>query len=512
MPFDRALAEGVLFTDQYELTMAQLYLREGMADRPARFEHFFRSYPDYGRHQAGYCVAAGIRWFLDWLHKARFDGASLDALRSQFTSTGSRMFDEAFLRWLGERRDFSDLRIEAIPEGRAVHPGVPMTVIEGPLALTQIVETALRNMVNFQTLIAPKASRVGEAAAGGDVLEFGMRRGPERGATAGSRAALIGGASHTSAVGLSYALGLSPKGTHAHSMIQAFMAAGAGELDAFRAYARAYRDDCLLLVDTIDTLESGVPNAITVFRELADRGHRPVGVRLDSGDLAHLAVRVHRSLAAAGFGSCSIVLSSNLDELTIWQIRNQIAAEASRAGVDPGAVLDRLVYGVGTKMATSDGDPSLDGVYKLVAYDPGSGWRPAIKLSDTQAKVINPGRKKVIRIYDDRGTATADLLALVDEDVGEPLVLHHPSDYSVSRTLTAEQRSGSEMLLEPAVPGMEHEDELGAIEAARARRRADLDRLDAGVRRIINPHVYHVSLSDEAIALKQRAIEDLRRR
>src|SRR5690606_24862308 len=208
-------------------------------------------------------------------------------------------------------------------------------------------------------------------------------------------------------------------------------------------------DDCILLVDTIDTLESGGPNAITVFEELRSKGHRPVGIRLDSGDLAYLALESARMLDAAGFPDVNIVISSGLDEITIWQILNQITQEASRHGVDADAVIGRLIYGVGTKMATSEGDPSLDGVYKLVAIEQDGDWKPAIKLSDTPAKVINPGRKTVYRVYDQRGSATADVLAQTGEGLEGALDLYHPTEPATSRHLPAERISGVEALLEP---------------------------------------------------------------
>ena len=510
MSIDRALVEGALYTDQYQLTMAQLYHRVGLADRPARFEHFFRRYPDYGRHQAGYCINAGAGWLRTWLRTARFDDAALECLRSQTTGVGTRRFDESFLAWLADEVDFSSLRVTAIPEGRVVHANVPLTVVEGPLAIAQLAETALLNLLNFQTLIATKASRVAEAANGAPVLEFGMRRAPDRGATAATRAALIGGAGHSSAVGISHALGIEPKGTHAHSMVQVFMATGEGELGAFRAYAAVYPDDCLLLVDTIDTLTSGLPNAIQVFEELRARGHEPIGIRLDSGDLAHLAVQSARMLNDAGFPDTTIVLSSGLDELTIWQIRNQIAAEARRYAISFESVIDRIVYGVGTNLATSDGDPSLDGVYKLVAIDGPGGWQPAIKLSDTPAKILNPGRKRIVRVYDERGQATADVLALRDEPLEGAIRLHHPAESGVARTLPADRVSGLEDLLEELDLTMEPS-ESSMVERARERRRADLERLDAGVRRIINPHVYHVSLSTRLWEMKRALIDDLDR-
>jgi nicotinate phosphoribosyltransferase len=306
---------------------------------------------------------------------------------------------------------------------------------------------------------------------------------------------------------MSTVLGATPRGTHAHSLVQLFMAMGDGELAAFEAYAGVYPDDCLLLVDTVDTLASGVPNAITVFERLRRQGHRPVGIRLDSGDLAHLAVQAARMLDQAGFDDCSIVLSSQLDELTIFQILGQISEEAPRAGLDPDRLIHRLVYGVGSRLATSDGDPYLDGVYKLVAIGGSAGsWLPAIKISDTPAKVVNPGAKRVWRIYDDRGRATADLLALEEEVPAPPLTLHHPAQSHVQRTLGPDRVTEIEPLLEE-VGLTDPDDPHHLVEAARQRRQADLGRLDPGVRRLVNPHIYHVSLSSELLKLKSDLIE-----
>ena len=278
-----------------------------------------------------------------------------------------------------------------------------------------------------------------EASRGRPVLEFGMRRAAADGADAASRAALVGGAMSTSNSALAYALGLTPVGTHAHSMVQLFLALGEGEADAFDAYADVYPDDTLLLVDTVDTLGSGIPNAIATFERLRRAGHEPVGVRLDSGDLAYLAVQAARELDRAGFPDTVIVLSSQLDELTMWQITAQIADEARRLGVDPDDVIGRLVFGVGSRLATSDGDPSLDGVFKLVAVDDGSGmWRPAMKRSDSPTKVLNPGAKRLWRVYDDAGRAVADVLSTSDETlrVGERMTLHHHARPDVARALT----------------------------------------------------------------------------
>lgn len=508
----QALAEGILFTDMYQLTMAQLYFRMGLHERPAQFDHFFRSYPDYGDHKAGYAINAGLAWLLDWMATAAFGAAEIDYLRSLTGSTGRPLFAEDFLAWLRRHGNFSGISLHAIPEGRVVHPNVPLTVIEGPLAMAQILESALLNYLNYQTLIATKAARISQAGRGQTMLEFGMRRGHERGVNAGARAALIGGANHSSNMGISAVLGYPPKGTHAHSMIQAFMALGEGELAAFRAYADVYPDDCLLLVDTINTLESGIPNAITVFHELRRKGHRPGGIRLDSGDLAYLSIQAARQLDAAGFPDTAIVLSNQMDELTIWQILTQIENEAPGYGVDPDHLARRLVYGVGTRLITSGGDAALDGVYKLVAIHNGAAWVPAIKVSESPLKTPNPGRKHVWRVYDRYNHATADLLALEEETpaTADPLLLRHPSQQHVYRSLAPADISGIESLLVEVLRDGQLVYDLPPIDAMRQARQADLERLDSGVKRLIYPHIYHVSLTEKLWQLKQTLIRTAR--
>ncbi|HUM71550.1 MAG TPA: nicotinate phosphoribosyltransferase, partial [Chloroflexota bacterium] len=224
------MTEGILFTDMYQLTMAHLYFRLGVHEKPAQFDHFFRSYPDYGLHKAGYCINAGLAWLLDWMERAHFREEDLAFLRTQTGQTGRRLFDDDFLAWLGANGNFAGITLRAIPEGRVVHPNVPLTAVQGPLAMAQILETPLLNQLNYPTLIATRASRLSQAGRGQLLLEFGMRRGQERGVNAGARAALIGGARFTSNVGLSAVLGTAAKGTHAHSMVQLFLAMGEGEL------------------------------------------------------------------------------------------------------------------------------------------------------------------------------------------------------------------------------------------------------------------------------------------
>lgn len=508
-PENRETVEGILLTDQYQLTMAQLYYFMGLHEKTVLFDYFFRSYPNYGYHQAGFCVFAGLEWLLDWMQRVRVRDEDVDYLRNQTGRAGTRVFNDDFLNWFRNNGHFEGMNLRAIEEGRVVHPDVPLVVAEGPMAVTQILETSLLNHLNYQTLIATKAARIHESCQGRLMLEFGLRRGHDRGAIAGARAALIGGADFSSNVGISHVLGLPPKGTHAHSMVQLFLALGETELDAFKAYAEVYPDDCLLLVDTINTLESGVPNAIRVFEDLRRKGHEPVGVRLDSGDLAYLSIQVAKMLDDAGFPDTVIVLSNNLDELVIWQILTQVREEAPRYGVDPDLLSRRLVYGVGTRLIVSWGEPALGGVYKLVAVKDEDQWIPALKLSDSPDKIPNPGHKTAWRVYDRRSKATADLLTLNDEQpqAMDKLILHHPSEPTKYRALTKGEIAEIEMLYVDVLKEGRLVYEFPPLESMREKRRADVARLDMGVRRLVNPHIYHVSLSDKLWNLKRDLIE-----
>jgi len=508
---DKRIAEGILYTDQYQLSMAQLYYRMGLHEKQAQFDYFFRSYPDYGSHQAGYCINAGLEWLMDWMTESRFGKTEIEYLRGQRSSTGKPLFGDDFLGWLADSGNFESISILAVPEGRVVHPNTPVAVVTGGLAMSQILETPLLNLMTYQTLIATKAARIKESTQGQLLLEFGLRRSQERAALAGARAALIGGADFSSNVGISHVLGYPPKGTHAHSMVQVFIALHGSEIDAFRAYSEVYPDDCILLVDTINTLGSGVPNAIKVFEELRQKGHKPAGIRLDSGDLAYLSIHAARQLNAAGFPDVTIVLSNNLDELAIWQIITQIRHEAPRYGLDADDLIRRLAYGVGTGLITSRGAGALDGVYKLVAVEEDGGWVPAIKISENPQKTLTPGDKRLWRVYDMRGRATADLLALHGEEVesSKSLTLRHPTLHSIHRTLCAEEIDRIEPLLEQVYLEGKQVYETPSIEEMRELRAADIKKLDPGVRRMVNPHVYHVSLTQKLWDLKQSMIDKL---
>ncbi len=510
--FNQKITEGILFTDQYQLVMAQLYYKHGYHKKTAQFDHFFRNYPDYGTHKAGYCINAGLEWFIDWMQNSSFGKDEISKLKNLKNSNGKNVFHDDFLNWLKKEGNFNSISLKAIPEGRVVHPNVPLTIVQGPIAMAQILETALLNQINFQTLIATKASRIKEMGKGQPLLEFGARRAHDRGANAGVRGALIGGADFTSNVGISLVLGYPPKGTHAHSMIQLFLALGESEEKAFEAFADLYPDDTILLVDTINTLESGIPNAIKVFEKMRKKGQKPSAIRLDSGDLAYLSIKASKMLNEAGFEDVKIVLSNELDEMNIWQIITQISEEAPKQGMDADSIIKRLMYGVGTRLITSSGDPALGGVYKLTAVKDKKEWLPAIKLSETTEKIPNPGNKQVWRLYNGSNKATADLISLFDEDINnkKDIILRHPSIPAKKRIIKEKDCTKIESLLIGVIKEGKLVYEFPEIDEIRKLRQNDIDQLDSGVKRLINPHYYHVSLSENLWNMKQDLIEKMK--
>lgn len=501
---NRKTAEGILLTDQYQLTMANLYFRLGLHEQTVQFDHYFREYPDYGGHRAGFCINAGMEWMLDWMDEARFRDEDISYLREQKNGSGGSLFQPDFLEWLSTSFSFEDVSILAIPEGRVVHPLLPLAIVRGPLAVTQILETSLLNHLNYQILIATKASRIHLSSLGRPLLEFGLRRGHAAGANAGTRAALIGGADFSSNVGVSHLLGFTPKGTHAHSMVQVFIANGLTELEAFRAYAQIYPDDCLLLVDTIDTLKSGIPNAITVFSELSETGHEPIGVRIDSGNLGELAVGAAAALAEAGFSKSTIVLSDNLDELAIIGIIKTIRREAPELGMQPGDVTGRLMFGVGTHLITSAGAPSLGGIYKLAAVKKDDKWNPVAKISDSVLKSTIPGAKNVWRIYDRQGMAVGDLIALEGESPSDWRELNlYPVDGNMPVKLNSNEIGEIQPLLEEVYEMGKRVGVKRSISDFREFRIKDLSLLSPPVKDLIEPEAYSVYLSKKLWELKR---------
>ena len=381
------LMNSVLLTDLYQLTMAYGYWKQGLSEREATFHLFFRKAPFGGQA----CLVAGTTPAVDYLANLQFSEPELDYLSTLRGADGEALFDADFLSYLRELAWTLDVSV--IPEGNIALPNEPLLRITGPLVQCQLVETALLNRINFETLIATKAARICAAAQGEPVLEFGLRRaqGPDGGLSA-SRAAYIGGCAATSNVLAGMRYGIPVKGTHAHSWVMSFD----DELEAFEAYAEAMPNNVVLLVDTYDTLE-GVRKAVTVGKRLATRGHNLLGIRLDSGDLAELSIGARKLLDEAGRTDTQIVASNDLDEAAIQQLKQD------------GAKIS--IWGIGTKLVTAYDQPALGGVYKLGAIrDADGAWQPRVKLSNDLIKVSNPGALQVARRTDGSGRIVEDIL------------------------------------------------------------------------------------------------------
>ena len=470
-----------LLTDLYELTMMNGYYQSGRADQVAVFDVFFRP-----NHLITYSVAAGLEQVVEYLTDLKFGEEEIEYLRSL------KLFDEGFLKYLADFSFKGD--VYAVPEGTFVFPGEPILTVRANIMEAQLVETAILNILNHQTLIATKAAKICYAAEGDSVMEFGLRRaqGPDAGVY-GARASVIGGCSSTSNVLTGKQFGVPVAGTHAHSWVMNFPS----ELEAFRAYARIYPDATMLLVDTYDTLKSGVPNAIKVFKELEQSGHKPIGIRLDSGDLAYLTKKARKMLDEAGFPYTKICASGDLDERSITSLKNQ------------GAKID--LWGVGTKLITSEDMPALGGVYKLAAVYENGVEIPKIKLSESTVKITNPGFKTVYRIYDKEGMATADLIALRSEvfDTTKPLTICHPVDRWKTMTFAAGEYEMKELatkVLENGKPVCEDRSLAEICKYAKKEKAAFWDEY----KRIDNPHIYKVDLSDGLYELKTGMINEIK--
>jgi len=465
-----------LLTDLYELTMLAGYFDEGMCARPAVFDLFFRSTPFMG----SYAVFAGLEPALHYLRGLRFAAEDLAYLQSL------GIFKPAFLEFLRTFRFRG--RIVAPAEGTVVFANEPLLTVEGNLAEAQFVETALLNIVNFQTLVATKAARLTRAAGAGVVVEFGLRRaqGPDGGISE-ARAAYVGGVRSTSNVRAGQLFGIPVKGTHAHSWVMAFP----DELSAFRAYAECFPDSCILLVDTYDTLESGLPNAITVARELRARGHEIVGVRLDSGDLAYLSKEARRMFDEAGFPGAKIVASNELDEHVIHSIRSE------------GGRID--IYGVGTRLATcaGEGGGALGGVYKLVRFEE----TPRLKTTSDIAKATLPDRKRVLRALRPDGRFEMDILCLEGEEPGCGDLVYDPTNPSRHKAIPA--GVALEDIRRPVMEGGKIVPPLPSLEAMADRCADQLGRLPDGCLRLTNPHRYKVAMSAGLHELRNRLMERL---
>lgn len=469
-----------MLTDLYQLTMMNGYLRQGRENDVAVFDLFFRK-----NSVITYSVAAGLQQAIDYITNIKFTQSDIDYLRSL------NLFDEKFLEYL---KDFSFTGdVYAVPEGTMVFPEEPIITIKAPICEAQFLETALLNIVNHETLIATKASKVAYAAKDDAVMEFGLRRaqGPDAGLH-GARASVIGGCSSTSNVLAGKMFDIPVAGTHAHSWVMNFPS----EYEAFKAYADIYPDACLLLVDTYDTLKSGVPNAIKVFNELRKKGHEPKGIRLDSGDLAYLSKKARKMLDDAGFPNAIICASGDLDEKLITSLKSQ------------GAKID--LWGVGTKLITSSDLPALGGVYKLSALYSGGKVVNKIKLSDNSNKITNPCFKEVFRIYDkENGKAQADLICVRGEtfNESEPLTVFHPKDTWKRITFTNYTlKSLSQKVIEngKVIVKMPTLSQICAF--AENEKQTFWDEY----KRLDNPHIYKVDLSEKLYNIKNDMISEIR--
>ena len=460
-----------LYTDFYELTMAQGYFYGGKINPLATFDLYFRTAPFAG----GYAVFAGLEQAVE------------SALAFAYTAE-----DIAFLKALGFRSEFLDYLsgfrfsgdIEAFREGDIVFPDDILMRVTAPLIEAQLLESMLLNIINFQTLIATKTMRIVSAAQGKAVIDFGLRRAQAEGSMAATRAAFIGGAVGTSNTLAAKEYGIPAVGTHAHSWIQSFD----NEYAAFSAYASLYPNSTTLLVDTYDTLTSGVPNAIRVAREMETRGARLVAIRLDSGDMAYLSKKARGLLDEAGLGYVKIVASNQLDEHLIESLLDQ------QAPID--------VFGVGTRMICSYDQPALDGIYKMCCIN----GTPTIKFSENPEKINNPGKKNVVRYLDTQGLFFIDALALDDESVEALDLIRHPT---IGFHKTSLQQSGArpDQVCFPAVRGGKLVAGFPSLAATQTFARKRFALLPDEHKRFANPHTYRVGLSQKLYELRQELIE-----
>ena len=479
--------EYALLTDLYQLTMAQGYWESGKTDDMACFHMYFRENPFKG----GFAIACGMAQLAEMVETFSFSDDDIEYLASLPAPGTGMLFDPAFLEYV--RALELDVDIDAVHEGTVVFAGEPLVRVMGPIMHCQLLETALLNCVNFQTLIATKAARVCLAAGDAPVAEFGLRR--AQGAGGGlwaSRAAVVGGCASTSNVLAGKLYGIPVSGTHAHSWVMSF----SSELEAFRAYAKAMPENCVLLVDTYD-VKQGIENAVTVGLEMRERGDRLAGIRIDSGDLAWLSKMARARLDEAGLSDCGIVLSNDLDEYTIQSLRDQGASVTS--------------YGVGTKLATAYDQPTLGGVYKLSATkNAGEAvWRDRIKITEQAAKLTVPGVLDVRRYYHEDGRLAGDMVFDANHGVSERELIVDPSD-SLRRKVLSGKRF--ETLLAPLARSGKAVLEAGDRDALSARERAfaQVATLDESQKRMLNPHSYPVGLECGLFERRNNLVVQLR--
>lgn len=468
-----------LLTDFYELTMANGYFENGMADTICYFDMFFRRVPDDG----GFAIMCGLEQVISYMKELRFKDDDIDYLRSK------GIFSEQFLEYL---RNFKfECDVWAVPEGTPIFPREPIITVRGPAIQAQFVETMVLLCINHQSLIATKANRIVRAAAGRPVMEFGSRRAQGGdGAIYGARAAYIGGCCGTACTISDKEMQTPALGTMAHSWIQMFDT----ELDAFRAYARCYPKGTTLLVDTYNVLKSGVPNAITVFKEMRERGEKPAGIRIDSGDIAYLSIKAREMLDAEGFTDVKIVASNSLDEYIIRDLIRQ------------GARLDS--FGVGERMITASSEPVFGGVYKLAAVEKDGKIIPKIKLSENAVKITTPDFKELWRFYDNvSGKALADVVTCADEviDDTKPYEIFDPDHpYKKKLLMNFTARKLRERIFEKG-ECVYSSPSAGQIKEYCAQQ---IDTLWDEVKRFEYPHEYYVDLSKKLWDKKNQLLNE----
>ncbi len=480
-----------LFTDLYELTMAQGYFDAGRIDEEATFELFFRRNPFTGLHS--YVIACGVYDVIKFLNNFNYTAEDISYLSSL------NKFSDDFLDYLSKLK--FEGKIRGVPEGTLTFPYMPIMQISAPIIPAQLVETAILNIFNYQSLIATKASRVCRATKReNNVLEFGLRRAHADAGIVGSRAAIIGGCASTSNTIAGKFYGVPVAGTQAHSWVQSFET----ELESFRAYARSFPDNTILLVDTYDTLNQGIPNAIKVGLEMKQRGESLRGIRLDSGDLAWLAIKSAEMLDEAGLKDTKIVLSGGLDEYVIESIINQIR-NGGRENKDKQFtenLIDRLLYGVGTALITGEGEDNsaLDGVYKLVQVE----YQPVIKISENRNKTTNPGKKNLWRIKDTEGNWIADVMGLVNEDTPqEGDTIYHHTEFTKKYKL---DECNPEPLYIDLMEKYKDKKEKEVWEESKKRAIEQMNAIDPSHLRFLNPHYYKISLTEKLYQLKRKFI------
>ncbi len=469
-----------MLTDFYELTMANGYFKNGFKDKIAYFDMFFRKVPDGG----GFAIMAGVEQLISYLKDLKFDDKDIEYLR------GKKLFCEEFLQYLKDFKFSCD--VWAVPEGTPIFPNEPVITVRGPVIEAQFIETMVLLTINHQSLIATKANRIVRAAQGRAVMEFGSRRAQGYdGAVFGARAAYIGGCVGTACSIAEREFDIPAIGTMAHSWIQMFPT----ELEAFRAYAKVYPDNCTFLVDTYNVLKSGVPNAIRIFNEeVVSRGFRPKGIRIDSGDITYLSREARRMLDQAGFKDCSIVASNSLDEFIIRDILMQ------------GAQVD--LFGVGERLITSKSEPVFGGVYKLVAVEEDGKTIPKIKLSENVGKITNPGFKCVWRLFDKgTGKAIADVLTTDSETIDEqkPYEIFDP-EYTWKRKTVTGFRA-KKLLTRLFDKGVCVYESPG-LKDIKDYCKEQTDTLWDEVKRFENPHKYYVDLSKPLWEMKERLLQE----